>query len=74
MTSPDMNVILKGAVSSSVIFLSATTTAALHWLISLDFHKIRWQPGSDSFEVEMRSWLATFIPQTIKFADALCDI
>ncbi|KAL0382661.1 UNVERIFIED_CONTAM: hypothetical protein Scaly_0553400 [Sesamum calycinum] len=33
MTSPDMNVILKGAVASSVIFLSASTTAALHWTI-----------------------------------------
>ncbi|XVF75514.1 hypothetical protein PTKIN_Ptkin13bG0193700 [Pterospermum kingtungense] len=71
MTSPDMNVILKGAVASSVIFLSATTTAALHWFVSPYIHKIRWQPGSDSFEVEMMSWLATYIPRTIKFADIL---
>ncbi|KAJ4848599.1 hypothetical protein Tsubulata_020270 [Turnera subulata] len=28
-----------------------------------------WHPGSDSFEVEMMSWLATYIPKTIKFAD-----
>ncbi|GLT88898.1 hypothetical protein SLE2022_069060 [Rubroshorea leprosula] len=69
MTSPDMNVILKGAVASSVIFLSATTTAALHWFVSPYIHKLRWQPGSDSFEVEMMSWLATYIPRTIKFAD-----
>ncbi|MBA0569065.1 hypothetical protein Golob_006523 [Gossypium lobatum] len=69
MTSPDMNVIVKGAVASSVIFLSATTTAALHWFVSPYIHKIRWQPGSDSFEVEMMSWLATYIPRTIKFAD-----
>ncbi|KAK8504331.1 hypothetical protein V6N13_062680 [Hibiscus sabdariffa] len=69
MTSPDMNVILKGAVASSVIFLSATTTAALHWFVSPYIHKIRWQPGSDSFEVEMMSWLATYVPRTIKFAD-----
>ncbi|KAI4351355.1 hypothetical protein L6164_005728 [Bauhinia variegata] len=69
MTSPDMNVILKGAVASSVIFLSATTTAALHWFVSPYIHKIRWQPGSDSFEVEMLSWLATHIPRTIKFVD-----
>ncbi|XWS75118.1 hypothetical protein CRYUN_Cryun01aG0057700 [Craigia yunnanensis] len=69
MTSPDMNVILKGAVASSVIFLSATTTAALHWFVSPYIHKIRWQPGSDSFEVEMMSWLATYTPRTIKFAD-----
>ncbi|XVF24712.1 hypothetical protein REPUB_Repub13aG0151000 [Reevesia pubescens] len=33
MTSPDMNVILKDAVASSVIFFSATTTAALHWFL-----------------------------------------
>ncbi|KAG4943862.1 hypothetical protein JHK85_048508 [Glycine max] len=69
MTSPDMNVILKGAVASSVIFLSATTTAALHWFVSPYVHKLRWQPGSDSFEVEMLSWLATYIPKTIKFSD-----
>ncbi|KAE8714806.1 DNA-binding bromodomain-containing family protein [Hibiscus syriacus] len=55
MTSPDMNVILKGAVASFVIFLSTTTTAALHWFVSPYIHKIRWQPGSDSFEVEMMS-------------------
>ncbi|QCD93734.1 uncharacterized protein LOC114182715 [Vigna unguiculata] len=69
MTSPDMNVILKGAVASSVIFLSASTTAALHWFVSPYIHKLRWQPGSDSFEVEMLSWLATSIPKTIKFSD-----
>lgn len=69
MTSPDMNVILKGAVASSVIFLSATTTAALHWFVSPYIHKLRWQPGADTFEVEMMSWLATYIPKTIKFAD-----
>ncbi|XP_059457324.1 uncharacterized protein LOC132187145 [Corylus avellana] len=69
MTSPDMNVILKGAVASSVIFMSASTTAALHWFVSPYIHKLRWQPGSDSFQVEMLSWLATHIPKTIKFAD-----
>lgn len=69
MTSPDMNVILKGAVASSVIFLSATTTAALHWFVSPYIHKLRWRPGSDTFEVEMLSWLATSIPKTIKFSD-----
>lgn len=69
MTSPDMNVILKGAVASSVIFLSASTTAALHWFVSPYIHKLRWQPGSDSFEVEMMSWLATYLPKTIKFSD-----
>ncbi|KAJ1403611.1 TMEM70 family [Sesbania bispinosa] len=69
MTSPDMNVILKGAVASSVIFFSATTTAVLHWFVSPYIHKLRWQPGSDSFEVEMMSWLATYIPKTIKFSD-----
>lgn len=69
MTSPDMNVILKGAVASSVIFFSATTTGVLHWFVSPYIHKLRWRPGSDSFEVEMMSWLATYIPRTIKFAD-----
>ncbi|KAK0592189.1 hypothetical protein LWI29_014915 [Acer saccharum] len=69
MTSPDMNVIMKGAVASTVIFLSATTTGALHWFVSPYVHKLKWKPGSDSFEVEMLSWLATHIPRTIKFAD-----
>ncbi|KAK3232368.1 hypothetical protein Dsin_004249 [Dipteronia sinensis] len=69
MTSPDMNVIMKGAVASTVIFLSATTTGALHWFVSPYVHKLKWQPGSDSFDVEMLSWLATHIPRTIKFAD-----
>ncbi|KAL2555515.1 hypothetical protein Fot_00254 [Forsythia ovata] len=69
MTSPGMNVILKGAVASTVIFLSASTTAALHWFVSPYVHKLRWQPGSDSFEVEMMTWLATYVPKTIKFAD-----
>ncbi|KAL9227128.1 hypothetical protein vseg_002860 [Gypsophila vaccaria] len=69
MTSPDLNVIVKGGVAASVMFLSATTTAALHWFVSPYIHKIRWQPGSDSFEAEMMSWLATPITKTIKFSD-----
>ncbi|KAF9606261.1 hypothetical protein IFM89_024082 [Coptis chinensis] len=69
MTSQDMNVILKGAVASSVIFLSATTTGALHWFVSPYVHKLTWQPGSDSFEVQMMSWLGTYISKTIKFSD-----
>lgn len=69
MTSPEMNVILKGGVAATVIFFSASTTAALHWFVSPYIHKIRWQPGSDSFEAEMMSWLATPTTKTIKFAD-----
>ncbi|KAM7492139.1 hypothetical protein LguiA_035060 [Lonicera macranthoides] len=69
MTSPDMNVILKGGVASTVIFLSASTTAALHWFVSPYIHKLKWKPGSDTFEVEMLSWLASHIPKTIKFSD-----
>lgn len=69
MTSPDMNVIIKGAVASSVIFLSASTTLALHWFVSPYIHKLRWQPGSDTFEVDMMTWLATFVTKTIKFSD-----
>ncbi|KAL3819980.1 hypothetical protein ACJIZ3_005885 [Penstemon smallii] len=69
MTSPDMNVILKGAVASTVIFLSASTTGALHWFVSPYVHKLRWQPGSDTFEVEMMSWMATFLTKTLKFSD-----
>ncbi|KMT17687.1 hypothetical protein BVRB_2g036320 [Beta vulgaris subsp. vulgaris] len=69
MTSPDMNVILKGGVAASVIFFSASTTAILHWFVSPYIHKIRWQPGSDTFEAEMMSWLATPLTKTIRFAD-----
>ncbi|XP_042393173.1 uncharacterized protein LOC121984348 [Zingiber officinale] len=69
MTSPGMNVILKGGVAMTVIFLSASTTAALHWFVSPYIHKLRWEPGSDSFDVEMMSWLATPLPKTIKFSD-----
>ncbi|KAL2896515.1 Transmembrane protein 70-like protein mitochondrial [Bienertia sinuspersici] len=69
MTSPEMNIILKGGVASTVIFFSASTTAILHWFVSPYIHKIRWQPGSDTFEAEMMSWLATPLTKTIKFAD-----
>lgn len=69
MTSPEMNVILKGGVASTVILLSASTTAALHWFVSPYIHKMRWQPGSDSFEAEMMSWLATPLRKTIKFSE-----
>ncbi|KAL6638290.1 hypothetical protein ACP70R_025862 [Stipagrostis hirtigluma subsp. patula] len=69
MTSPDMNVILKGGVAATVIFLSATTTAALHWFVSPYIHKLRWRPGSDSFEADMMTWLATPATRIIKFAD-----
>ncbi|PKI74617.1 hypothetical protein CRG98_004944 [Punica granatum] len=69
MTSPDMNVILKGAVASSVIFFSASTTLVLHWFVSPYIHKLKWKPGSDTFEVEMMSWMATYIPRTLKFSD-----
>lgn len=69
MTSPEMNVILKGGVAATVMFFSASTTAALHWFVSPYIHKIRWRPGSDSFEAEMMSWLATPTTKTIKFAD-----
>uniref|UniRef100_A0A7N0TLM4 Transmembrane protein n=1 Tax=Kalanchoe fedtschenkoi TaxID=63787 RepID=A0A7N0TLM4_KALFE len=63
MTSPDLNVILKGAVAASVIFFSATTTGVLHWFVSPYVHKLKWQPGSDTFEVEMMTWLATYTPR-----------
>ncbi|CAM8898688.1 hypothetical protein QQ045_005136 [Rhodiola kirilowii] len=69
MTSPDLNVILKGAVAASVIFFSATTTGLLHWFVSPYVHKLRWQPGSDTFDVEMMTWLATYTPKTLKFSD-----
>ncbi|WOH02502.1 hypothetical protein DCAR_0521891 [Daucus carota subsp. sativus] len=29
------------------------TTAALHWFVSPYIHKLRWLPGSDTFDVEI---------------------
>lgn len=69
LTSPELNVIVKGAVGATVIFISASTTAALHWFVSPYVHKLKWKPGSDSFEVEVLSWLATYLPRTIQFSD-----
>ncbi|XP_068635390.1 uncharacterized protein [Aristolochia californica] len=69
MTAPEMNVILKGAIASSVIFMSATSTGILHWFANPYIHKLKWQPGSDVFEVQMMSWLASYIPRTLRFAD-----
>ncbi|KAK8913550.1 hypothetical protein KSP39_PZI023700 [Platanthera zijinensis] len=69
MTLPGMNVILKGAMASTVMILSASTTGALHWFVSPYIHELRWRPGSDTFEVEMMSWLATYLTETIKFSD-----
>lgn len=69
MTSQDSNVILKGVVASSVVLFSASTTAALHWFAHPYVHKLRWQPGSDSFEVQMLSWLATYRSRIVNFAD-----
>ncbi|KAF8027512.1 hypothetical protein BT93_E0419 [Corymbia citriodora subsp. variegata] len=69
MTLPNMSMILKGAMASSVLLISASTTAALHWVVSPYIHKMKWQPGSDSFEVETMSWLATYVPRTIRFSD-----
>lgn len=69
MTLPNMSMILKGVMASSVLLISASTTAALHWVVSPYIHKMKWQPGSDTFEVEMMSWLATYVPRTIKFSD-----
>ncbi|XP_075106799.1 uncharacterized protein LOC107824921 [Nicotiana tabacum] len=67
--SPDMNVVLKGAVPSLFILFGAYTTIYYHWTRSPYIHKLRWKPGSDSFDVEMISWRASYIPKTIKFAD-----
>ncbi|XP_028782053.1 uncharacterized protein LOC114738196 [Neltuma alba] len=69
MTYPETNVIPKGALASTVIFLSASTTAALHWFVSPCIHKLRWQPGSDRFEMQMMTWLAAYTPRVIRFAD-----
>lgn len=69
LTSPDLNVIVKGAVGATVIFISASTTGALHWFVSPYVHKLKWKPGSDSFDVEVLSWLATYLPRTIQFSD-----
>lgn len=56
--SPDMNVVLKGAVPSLFILFGAYTTIYYHWTRSPYIHKLRWKPGSDSFDVEIDDILA----------------
>ena len=61
--------ILKGAVASTVIFLSASTTGALHWFVSPYVHRLKWRPGADNVEVEMMTWMATSTWKSVRFAD-----
>ncbi|KAI5083798.1 hypothetical protein GOP47_0003541 [Adiantum capillus-veneris] len=69
LTSPHLSVILKGGVASAVMILSASTTAALHWFVGPYVHKMTWIPGSKEVEVEMVSWMATYIKETLSIED-----
>lgn len=68
-TSPDLSVIAKGAVASLMVFLSASTTGALHWFASPYVRKLIWTPGSSEMEVEVLSWMATPQRRTVQLSD-----
>lgn len=68
-TSSEMSVIGKGAIASTMILLSASTTAALHWVASPYVRRLTWVPGSKEVEVEILSWMATSLRKTVRIAD-----
>ncbi|CAM6129006.1 unnamed protein product [Calypogeia fissa] len=68
-TSPDLPVILKGALASTMVCLSASTTGALHWFAGPYVHKLTWNPGDKEVEVEVLSWFATRIKKKFKLSD-----
>ncbi|MCO5598183.1 hypothetical protein L7F22_052275 [Adiantum nelumboides] len=65
LTSPHLSVILKGGVAATVMILSASTTAALHWFVGPYVHKMIWVPGSKEIEVETVTWMATYVKETL---------
>ncbi|KAG6549597.1 hypothetical protein Mapa_008575 [Marchantia paleacea] len=68
-TNPDLSVIMKGALCSTMVVLSASTTFALHWFASPYVHKLTWVPGSKEVDVEVLSWMATKLKRKIKLSD-----
>ncbi|KAL3677429.1 hypothetical protein R1sor_027377 [Riccia sorocarpa] len=68
-TNPELSMLMKGALSTTMIVLSATTTFALHWIASPYVHKLVWIPGSDVIEVQVLSWLATTRKKKINLSD-----
>ncbi|KAL3677434.1 hypothetical protein R1sor_027382 [Riccia sorocarpa] len=68
-TNPELSVIMKGALCSTMVVLSASTTFALHWFASPYIHKLTWVPGSNEVDVEVLSWLATKLKRKIKLSD-----
>lgn len=69
LTSPHLPVIVKGGVAATVMLLSASTTAALHWFVGSYVHKLTWKPGDKEMEVELISWMATTERRTIQVSD-----
>lgn len=68
-TNPELSVIMKGALCSTMVLLSASTTYALHWFASPYVHKLTWVPGSKEVDVEMLSWMTTKLKKKIKLSD-----
>ncbi|KAL2632362.1 hypothetical protein R1flu_017048 [Riccia fluitans] len=68
-TNPDLSLLMKGALSTTMIVLSASTTFALHWIASPYVHKLVWIPGSDVIEVQVLSWMAITRKRKIKLSD-----
>ncbi|BBM98779.1 transmembrane protein 70, mitochondrial [Marchantia polymorpha subsp. ruderalis] len=69
LTSPELSMLMKGALSTTMVVLSASTTFALHWIASPYVHKLIWIPGKDEFEVQMLSWMAITTRRKIKLSD-----
>lgn len=67
LTFPDF--ILPGGVNGSAILIGFLFNAGFRWLDRHRIHKIRWQPGSDSFEVEMLAPRVKSIRKSFNFYD-----
>lgn len=69
LTASDLSFFMKGGVAASVILLSTSATAGLHWFLGPYVHKLTWKPGDQEMEVEVISWMATFERRTIQISD-----
>ncbi|KAG6549598.1 hypothetical protein Mapa_008576 [Marchantia paleacea] len=69
LTSPELSMLMKGALSTTMVVLSASTTFALHWIASPYVHKMIWIPGKDELDVQMLSWMAITTRRKIKLSD-----
>lgn len=69
LTFPELSMLMKGALSTMMVELNASTTFALHGIASPYVYKLIWIPGKDEFEVQMLSWMAFTTRRKIKLSD-----